>query len=390
MDDRGVLIGRIERSLADVSRAKQAITSMADGRFRDRMQVRFDSDFKKHQDHGLELLNGARGSMNLQACWRSFIAMEADLRSLLDECVSLLHGTMDRRAGLDDGICDIADALLECLCKLADVRWRRFTVLGSEYLTERTGVVRVRFPAASIWELPFLAHEFAHVIEPDIRADNEDGTRFEVLARFLAENAAGAQEQAFLREHYADILATYAVGPMYGWALIFQQFDPISAFDSEDDFESHPSAAKRMHIVLRTLESMDGARPGGGSPYHGCRAQQMTTLWETTLAAGRKPRELSKRTVGQLDRQQAGLFHIVAENLSELRYTGWERARTLAAQVAAQDSTPVPDSAVSIVDVLNAAWVMRLAQPDADVFALRSMGAKFEEICQLISKKGGR
>lgn len=387
MDDREVLISRIERSLADVSRARKAIASMADDRFRDRMQVRFDSDFTNHQNDGLKLLGVARTSKDLRACWRSFIVLDTNLRSLLDECVSLLHGTMDRRSGLDDGICDIADTLLEHLCDLADVTWRRFTVLGSEYLTERTGVVRVRFPAASIWDLPFLAHEFAHVVEPYIKAENDDGTRFEVLTRFLYENAPTAQGRAFLREHYADILATYAVGPMFGWALIFQQFDPISAFDAESDLETHPSAAKRIHVILRTLEAMDGAEPDGGSSYHGCRVQ-MERLWKITLAVGRKPRELPKRTITQLDRQQADLFRIAEKELPSLRYLGWERARTLAEQVAAGDSIPVPDAGVSVVDALNAAWVIRLARPDADVFALQSTGTKFEKICQLIARKG--
>lgn len=389
MDNREVLTGRIERSLADISRARQAITSMADDRFRNRMQVRFDSDFTKHQNDGLKLLGTVRAGKDLRACWESFIVLDTDLRALLDECVSLLHGTMERQSGLDDGICDIADALLEHLCDLADVAWRRFTVLGSEYLTERTGVVRVRFPAASIWDLPFLAHEFAHVVEPFIKGINDDGTRFEVLARFLSENAARAQERAFLREHYADILATYAVGPMFGWALIFQQFDPLSAFDQEGDLETHPSTAKRMHVIFRTLESMDAADLGGESPYHACRIQ-MERLWTMTLAVGRKPRELPKRTISQLDRQQAGLFRMAEENLSELRYRGWERARGLAEQVAARDSVPVPvpDAAVSVVDLLNAAWLVRLARPDADVFALQSIGAKFEKICQQMARKG--
>jgi hypothetical protein len=386
MSDREVLIGRIERSLADIRRARHALDDMAANPFVNRMQVRFEADFTRHANNSLALLEAIRDGKDLRACWRSYVAMDSELRSLLDECVSLLQGTMDRQAGLDDGICDIADALLEHLCHLADAAWRRFTVLGSEYLTERTGVVRVRFPAASIWDLPLIAHEFGHVIEPSIIAVNDDGTRFEVLARFLGETSTSAQKQAFLREHYADIMATYAVGPMFGWAIMFQQFDPISAFDREGDLETHPSAAKRMHVILRTLESMDQVQMASGSSYGSCRAQMMR-LWDTTLAAGHKPRQLPGRTIGQLDRQQADLFRLVDENLPKLRYVGWNRARSLAANVAAADPPPVPDPALSIVDVLNAAWVMRLAQPEADVFALRSIGAKFEKICQLIPGK---
>ena len=386
MNNRDVLIHRIERSLSDISRAEQAIADMTDVRFRDRMKVRFDIDFANNRKKSLALLDDVRRETNLAACWRSYATIDADLGALLDECMSLMHGTLDRQAGLDDGICDIADAFVEHLCHLADVSWQRFTVLGGEYLTERTGVVRVRFPAESIWDLPFLAHEFAHVAEPYIKADDGE-SQFEVVARFLNENAANAQEQAFLREHYADMAAVYAVGPMYGWAFIFQQSDPTSAFDLEGGLQTHPSAAKRMHVILRTFELLDETEPGGGSVFAACRAQ-MAQLWETTLAAGRKPRKIPKRTVSQLDKQQAGLFRMIDENLPVLRYAGWERARRLAAQVAAGNLTP--GDGVDIIDVLNAAWVMRLNQPAADTFALRHIGTSFEEICQLMARKGGR
>lgn len=388
MDDREALSSRIERSLADISHARRVLDEMATDRFLARVRVRLDTDFVKQKKGSLALLDAVRSGKRMPDCWDAFAVLDANVRPLLEEFVSLLQGTMERRAGLDEGICDIADAMLEHLCGLADVGWRRFTVLGSDYLTERTGVVRVRFPAASIWDLPFLAHEFGHVIEHDIRADDDDSTRFEVLTRYLAESTPSAQQQAFLREHYADILATYAVGPMFGWAVICQQFDPVSALDREGDLETHPSNAKRVHVILRTLESMDGARPN--APEYGDCRNQMTRLWETMLAAGRKPRGLPVRTTSQLDQHQADLFRIVDENLPMLRYSGWEQARTLAGYVAVSESPTTPYPAATIVDALNAAWIARLAEADMDAFALRRMGVKFEKICQHIAGKGSR
>jgi hypothetical protein len=43
-----------------------------------------------------------------------------------------------------------------------------------------------------------------------------------------------------------------------------------------------------------------------------------------------------------------------------------------------------------VVDVLNAAWIARVAQADMDSFALRRMGGKFEKICQQIVGKGSQ
>ena len=388
MDDREVLSSRIERSLADIGRAMRFLDEMPNDRFLAGIRTRFDTDFTKQQKDSLSLLDVVRGGKRMQDCWDAFIVLDANVRPLLEEFVSLLQGTIVRRAGLDEGICDIADAMLEYLCRLADVGWRRFTVLGSDYLTERTGVVRVRFPSATIWDLPFLAHEFAHVIEHDIRADDDDGTRFDVLTRYLSESTASAQQQAFLREHYADVLATYAVGPMFGWAVICQQFDPVGALDREGDLETHPSTAKRVHVILRTIESMDWGQPTVPK-YRDCH-DQMTLLWSSMLAAGGKRRGLPVRTVSQLDRHQTGLFRIVDENLPVLRYSGWDRARALAEYVAANGSPMVPDPTVTIIDALNAAWIARVAQAEMDAFALRRMGVKFEKICQHIVVKGGR
>jgi hypothetical protein len=388
MDDREVLGSRIERSLADIGRAKQVLNEMASDQFLARMRVRFDTDFTRQQKNSLTLLEEVHGGKRVQDCWDAFTVLDANVRPLLEEFVSLMQGTMERRAGLDEGMCDIADAMLEHLCRLADVGWRRFTVPGSDYLTERTGVVRVRFPAASIWDLPFLAHEFGHVIEHEIRADDDDGDRFEVLTRYLTESTSSAQQQAFLREHYADILATYAVGPMFGWAIICQQVDPVSALDREGDLETHPADAKRVHMILRTLESMDEAQPN--APKYGSSRDQMTRLWEIMLAGGNKSRSLPVRTIKQLDRQQAGLFRIVDENLYALRYSGWERARTLAEYATASASPVAPDPAVTIVDTLNAAWIERVACADLNAFALQRMGLKFEKICQNIVKRGRR
>jgi len=44
-------------------------------------------------------------------------------------------------------------------------------------------------------------------------------------------------------------------------------------------------------------------------------------------------------------RHQAGLFRIVDENLPKLRYSRWERARTLAECVAPSDSPTAPGPA---------------------------------------------
>jgi len=113
VNEQQVLITRINRFLTDLSRAKRMMNAMPADKFRERIEIRFETDFRKHQQSCLALLHGVCGGRGLPDCWRKVAVIDSELRPLLDECVALLQGTMARRAGLDDGVSNIADALLE-------------------------------------------------------------------------------------------------------------------------------------------------------------------------------------------------------------------------------------------------------------------------------------
>ena len=49
-----------------------------------------------------------------------------------------------------------------------------------------------------------------------------------------------------MSEYFSDMVATYAVGPMFGWAASVLYFDPISSFDTEDLLDTHPATAKMI------------------------------------------------------------------------------------------------------------------------------------------------
>ena len=96
---------------------------------------------------------------------------------LFEESLALVEGALVRGAKLDNGLCQIADALLDELRTKADVAWGRFTILAEgEFFGEMAQIIRLRFPEVSIWNLPIAAHEFGHFVGPELKQPGPFGT----------------------------------------------------------------------------------------------------------------------------------------------------------------------------------------------------------------------
>src|SRR4051812_39358217 len=109
------------------------------------------------------LLHAIDAEQPAELCLRGYAAVELACRPLFEECLALRQGLAGRAAGIDGEICRFADRLMDDLCSDADIGWRRFTVLATgESYTRVSDVIRVRFPAVSVWDLPVLAHELGH------------------------------------------------------------------------------------------------------------------------------------------------------------------------------------------------------------------------------------
>ena len=102
---------------------------------------------------------------SLERAWKRLHAAQERCRVLFAEYLACHHGVAARRTGVDNGLCAIADALLDELELPPKIRWPGFTVLSnSEYFDEMASIIRLRFPEVSIWNLPVAAHEFGHFL----------------------------------------------------------------------------------------------------------------------------------------------------------------------------------------------------------------------------------
>jgi len=126
--------------------------------------------------------------------------------------------------------------------------------------------------------IPDLVHELGHLFleqgAPDLMEESFNRTvtaHMEGMARqFDDDPSADAYRknfdmleymwtQKFVAEFFADMFATYVVGPAYGWShlrLVMQSGEGIYSPGFGDDQASHPSDEARMRGILFILEQM--------------------------------------------------------------------------------------------------------------------------------------
>ena len=255
-----------------------------------------------------------------------------------------------RAEKLDDGLFLIAD---ELIWELANGVFAHppITILAeSEYTGYRARIIRLRYPA-SIWDLPIAAHEFGHVFASEVRPLD-----FRELAKDKKVDAK------LLEEHFADIFATYALGPAFACTMILHRFDPSNAHPA---FEwSHPGDAKRVYCILETLRKMEDSR-GWGSwlPWVD---ENVRKPWEASLTAVDQRRDLDRKVVEELDRwleKVLGLFE--GGLIQNVKYANesWNRAHVLADRLRKEEPPEsVLDKNDTVRDLLNAAWYCRIEQ----------------------------
>jgi hypothetical protein len=305
--------------------------------------------------------------------WRELEQLTGDAEKELAESLGFLEGALIRGAGLDDGICAIADALLDELSDGTRIDWARLTILAAEeQFAPRAGIIHLRFPEFTVWALPLAAHEFGHLVAQELRDLKADGTYRQPVADEIARAGAGASHQ---RELFADVFATYALGPAFACTSVLLRFSPARAA-STDTGRSHPNDGKRVAAILRTLRWLSRREDPVTRPYDGIAASLEAT-WMAAVRAG-EGGELAAAGIADVAYLvDAAYVPVLDARLEAARYSGWGRALQLSALL---DREGRGDVAPRVADVLNAAWHRRLANWSDDAVADR-LGAAALAMC---------
>ena len=309
----------------------------------------------------LEALAAERGAPSPKT-WETYAETQARCDELLSEAHDFIQGALVRQAVLDDGLCTVADRLLDGLSERCKIPWDRLSVpADSEFVSDLAQIVRIRAGDVSVWHLPVAAHEFGHFIGPRIKIG--DAYPF---AEILAARRVGSMAWSHAHELFADAFAVYAIGPSFLAACVISRFHPGQATEVS---ETHPSHAQRVALMTQVLEAINLATPG--RPYTALLAHLVAT-WRANLAAAGQPVELDPLDRDPVAEAADTYLGILRDGVPDARYAGMNDARRAENVVMGRQATLPPT--VSIADVLNGAWLSRIDKPIVDVQSLAKRG----------------
>lgn len=213
------------------------------------------------------------GDRPLGDCWADFHSWQDEAKLLLREALSWLQGVLMRDNAVLAAVPTVADELLHELSRYSGAtRSPPLTLVAEdEHVDTVARSVRLRFTEASVWTLPIAAHEFCHYALGEQRELGGQIVGAAVAAGFP--DSPGRTARAHLVEHFCDAFATWTVGPAYPFACVYLRFNPAEA---DYDTLTHPSALKRLHLILRLLRRMERA-DGRATAVRGRRGAERVT-----------------------------------------------------------------------------------------------------------------
>lgn len=265
----------------------------------------------------LELFHGSVSPQIVQKAWTDYVKIWRSSEGIFAECLEYLGGlalrdkTFGQNTGLELHICHLADELIRRCALDTAGDWHSLTIPAFQEPLSKTlaRIIRLRFPEWTIWTLPITAHEYGHImfedkldVLPRDRHGNRDGQQrsfYEVSQRldssrkrFIGmEQGRGANKKRaklYYEEFLADAFACYTMGPAYACSLVLLRFNPVTAYDEDDQ---HPAEVRRAHIVFSMLREMDAKERD--HPYQYVIGQ-LTNAWEGMLAGARAPDSLEQ------------------------------------------------------------------------------------------------
>lgn len=383
INEHSILITQIIGLTRNLEQAKSALNSkVITKELSESVRSRFDTlieNYKSDLQRMQVLLEGPLAhNENLSGTWDSFQNTQRKCQALFGESLAFLEGSLLRKVGLDLGMCELADSLLGELSSMTDGSYRRFTIPAcGEFLSNMTDIIRVRFPEQpefGIWNLPITAHEYGHFLA---EKDSEISQNlFKQIIEQESENFRDGREkneieQIYIKDRlhecFADIFATYSLGPAFASTCILLNFLPETELCDKTHLQ-HPSNHERVYLILKTLGEMkefdNNLKLQKYIPLR--LINKLKNTWEKLLETSGYFTRLSDLTVKKLNNRFENFYLLLNRKFPLVRYTkeNWNRTISLALyipKVQQEDINSLLTEQDTLATVLNAGWLCQLS-----------------------------
>jgi len=315
--------------------------------------------------------DGASAEDLRKKAWGDYATETEHLNRVFAEYIDFLRGLALRDTGFDEGICELADELIN--------KWVTGDLQSSLSIPARqeamnktlARIIRLGFPEWTIWALPLVACEFGHVVSDtqELRKTLEnEGYRDKLPMRHL-------------RHFVADAFATYIMGPAYACAAILLRFNPPTAYQDQDE---HPAEAKRAYVIFTMLEQMNNEN-GMAGPYTGI-IQTLKDGWKAAVRQANPPDILTTQDEVQWEKWVETLKNTFYFELGLLYSPSWRNVDRWREQLYSDQDFEV-NGTEDLRDVLNAAWLCRIDHIDEDPSGTERIAARAKKLWKDITEK---
>jgi hypothetical protein len=276
-----------------------------------------------------------------------FARIRENAINLFGEALTLRLVKSIRGENVDAGMCGLADRLLAELGSAVALRVPHLSTLAeSDFFGTSARIVRLRYPAVSIWDLPVLGHEFGHSFGPLWYLDG--ALQPYPQSAFVKKKVLGSK--SISEEYFCDLIAVFLLGPAYAYMCLVLRFDPTN----DEDGDTHPSDARRAWWILRALELLaDQADSETGADYR-ATARRLKEFWVAYTCKSQGGRELTDTDL--LNSESEDLFAQLQLAIPTAAYTDPSGAWALA-HCYRHKEVSLPE--IRLRDLLNACWFLR-------------------------------
>ena len=269
---------------------------------------------------------------------------------VFNESIELLGGIALRDARLDADICDLADALIRSIAAVSPDRQAR-VIPGSiaSIMMTLERFVRLPFPEWTVWALPSVAHDFWRLAD---KREIVNSLSVNVRRRQESEAPAKLLDNPYFTICLADMLATYAMGPAYAYAIVTLLLDPTD-----------PSNDLRVYSILKMLDVMNGQNVQGMTESYVTLAHELEEAWKAAKSQTQaSPSQFPPIEASSLNILTSCLQDVLQRfSIREFSWHQWMplndwRKPLLDGEV--EKISSLPD--VDMRHVLNAAWLARV------------------------------